>query len=94
MHMPGFPVLRAVPPWAADSSKDNATQCSKAQLRHNGLTPGLFLIFCAHGICLRFILMPRCEGPSMFFKLVFTRFNAGEQRHASATEQCQFSFVS
>jgi hypothetical protein len=78
--MPEFPILRGLPPWAADTArKDTDTQCTKAQLRHNGLTPGLFLIFCAHGICLGFMLMPQCEGPSMLFKLLFTRFRHGMQ---------------
>ena len=79
VFMPAFPLCRDLPTFEANSSSaGDGEQCSKFHRLHNQLTPGIFTLFCAHGVCLGFKLMANKEGPAMAFDLLFTRFQKGE----------------
>jgi hypothetical protein len=54
--------------------EDDQNSCNKYVLYHNGLTPGIFAIFCPHGICVGFKIMSTCEGPGTAFQFIFHRF--------------------
>jgi hypothetical protein len=76
--MPAYPLVRGLPPFAADESSSKETlTCNKFSGRHNQLTPGIFTLFCPHEVCLGFKLMNNNEGPGTLFELLFTRFRNG-----------------
>ena len=78
VYMPSFPLLRGLPAFAADVERVNEEErCSKFHRRHNMLTPGVFTVFCGHGVCLGFKLMVNKEGPATAFDLLYTRFETG-----------------
>ena len=78
--MPGYPLIRGLPTFAADSAaQKDGEACNKFARKHSELTPGLFTVFCAHGICLGFKLMMIKESPKTAFDLLYTRFNTGKQ---------------
>ena len=73
VYMPSFPLLRGLPAFADDSERGNEEErSSKFHRRHNRLTPGIFTIFCGHGVCLGFKLMVNKEGPATAFDLPYT----------------------
>lgn len=79
VYMPSFPLFRGLPAFAADSDRvSEEERCSKFHRRHNRLTPGIFTIFCGHGVCLGFKLMVNKEGPATAFDLLYTRFKTGD----------------
>ena len=78
VFMPGYPLLRGLPSFDADlDSKRDGESCNKFARRHSQLTPGLFTVFCAHGICLGFKLMMNKESPKTAFDLLLSRFHKG-----------------
>ena len=78
VFMPAFPLLRGLLQFAADlENKKDGESCNKFARRHSQLTPGLFTVFCAHGICLGFKLMMNKESPKTAFDILFTRFSTG-----------------
>jgi hypothetical protein len=76
VFMPMLPLLRLLPAYRMKAEKQR--DCNKYAFSHKGLTPGIFLVYCAHGVCLGFKLLPRCEGPSAVHDLLFTRLSDGE----------------
>ena len=78
VFMPSHPLCRGLPPFAADLERGNDEErCNKYHRKHNRLTPGVFTLFCGHGVCLGFKLMANKEGPAMAFDLLYTRFRQG-----------------
>ena len=60
----------------ADQTNDTTSSgCRKQMKRHNTLNPGLFTIFCPHGVCLGFQLMVASESPRIAFEIFVRRFN-------------------
>lgn len=57
---------------AADA--EGSSRCQKVELRHSTFTPGVMHVSCPHQIVSIAHLMPRYEGPTMPFELLFTRF--------------------
>lgn len=49
-------------------------KCTKHIKRNKNLTPGLFALFCPHGICIGFHVMAKFEGPMTAFEVLYTRF--------------------
>jgi hypothetical protein len=72
---PNYPLLRGKGNYAADKSRTAlSTGCRKDTLHHASLTPGLFTMFCPHGICLGFQLMDQAESPRTAFDIFIRRF--------------------
>lgn len=75
VYVPNHDLVRGLPPHVADKAKpDKGGECNKQHGTHVQLSPGIFLIFCGHGICIGFKLMPTCEGPSTLVDMIFTRW--------------------
>ena len=51
----------------------------KASYGHPTLTPGIFTVYCPHGICFGFEVMQRCESPRVPFKIFTSRFSTPPQ---------------
>ena len=81
---PAIQTIRNLAAYAADRKPDGDTtrdeaadvkeKCTKYKLKHNTLTPGIFLIFCPHGICLCVKIMTSYEGPKTAFDIIMARF--------------------
>ncbi|XP_052683945.1 uncharacterized protein LOC128168947 [Crassostrea angulata] len=60
--------------YTADKGKFNAESCRKDSTRHPTLLPGIFTVFCEHGICYGFQIMENNESPNVPFTFIRTRF--------------------
>ena len=78
---PNLPLHRGRRKYAADRhQKSNHTDsCRKASYGHPSLTPGIFTLFCPHGICYGYEVMQSCESPSHPFNIFRQRFHAAPQ---------------
>ena len=70
---PNLPPLRGPAKYAADKYKENSG-CRKITKRHARLSPGLFTMFCKHGIAIGFQLMSDTESPKTAFNILVGRF--------------------
>jgi len=70
---PQFPIARKLRTYPKDPSPKDSP-CNTEVKRHAHLTPGIFGIFCPHGICLGFQAMHRFEGASTLFEILVQRF--------------------
>ena len=57
-----------------DCKKDEKMDCRKESYGHPTLSPGIFTIFCEHGVCYGFELMTSHESPRHPFSIFKTRF--------------------
>ena len=57
----------------SDIDAGRAGGCSKRTHRFKEILPGLFAVFCAHGICLGFFFMHNHESPETFFTFLMQR---------------------
>ena len=77
---PSLPIVRGRGTYAADHG--NAPQsiiedaCRKASYGHLTLTPGIFTVYCPHGVCYGFQAMRSCESPQYPFDIFTFRFHA------------------
>ena len=73
---PTLPVVRGAGSYNADCRSPSADEdsCRKASYGHPHLTPGIFTIYCPHGICYGFEVMRKCESPQHPFRIFTTRF--------------------
>ncbi|XP_053402535.1 uncharacterized protein LOC123544018 isoform X2 [Mercenaria mercenaria] len=55
-------------------------QCSKKYAGHPSLLPGVFTLFCPHGICYGFQVMASNESPNVPFTILRTRFKQAPRR--------------
>ncbi|XP_072021477.1 uncharacterized protein [Amphiura filiformis] len=55
------------------------TECRKYAKGHPTLSPGIFTIFCPHGVCYGFQVMTRYESPEVPFDIFKTRFNVAPE---------------
>ena len=58
-----------------NSNSDDTKGCRKESYKHPKLTPGIFTVFCPHGICYGFQAMTSCESPKVPFMIFKTRFS-------------------
>jgi len=83
---PNHPLIRGSARYSADGKADTARSaaakndnelsgCRKETSRHKTLTPGLFTMFCPHGICLGFQIMSSPESPRTPFDILVRRFS-------------------
>ena len=70
---PNNGLIRGLANYDADKTKDT-NGCSKHPKRNSALNPGMFFIFCPHGICLGFQVMVNKESPRVPFEMLMTRF--------------------
>ena len=76
-YFPCLPELRASPIYEADSvqsKKEDPDACRKTSYGHPTLSPGIFTLYCQHGVCYGFEVMARCESPRIPFEIFSTRF--------------------
>ena len=73
---PSLPLVRSPRYYAADqkSLKEDRDTCRKFSSTHPVLTPGIFTIFCSHGVCYGFQILKEHESPKHPFELFLTRF--------------------
>jgi hypothetical protein len=78
---PNHPLVRHMRTYQADGTQQPDTpanadeaDCNKSKLSSKFMSPGVFDVCCPHGIVIMAFIMPRFEGPSMAFELIFTRF--------------------
>lgn len=87
---PNFPLVRLpnvyeIDGWAALGSnknkrnggaadKEGTARCTKIELKHASMTPGVMHMSCPHGIAEIALMMPRYEGPTIPFEILYTRF--------------------
>ena len=73
---PSLPVQTGPMRYAADKllSKCEPNKCRKYAGCHPVLSPGIFTVFCPHGICYGFEVMATHESPCHFFQIFRSRF--------------------
>jgi len=73
---PAWSMIRGPAKYAADSpaTPRELDDCQKASYGHPSLTPGIFTVFCPHGVCYGFTIMQRCESPRHPFNIFTSRF--------------------
>ncbi|KAK3109037.1 hypothetical protein FSP39_021641 [Pinctada imbricata] len=76
---PHLPALQSRGKYIADKSSEKRTKaysqrCRKKNPGHPTLLPGVFTIFCPHGVCYGFQVMPNNESPNVPFTILRTRF--------------------
>ncbi|KAK3600291.1 hypothetical protein CHS0354_027133 [Potamilus streckersoni] len=57
-----------------DGKKGEVPFCSKKHGRHPTLLPGIFTVFCQHGVCYGYQIMKLMESPNIPFPFLRTRF--------------------
>ncbi|XP_062580159.1 uncharacterized protein LOC134242143 [Saccostrea cucullata] len=70
---PNLPKVRERGVYAMDKAKGDIL-CTKKFSHHSSLLPGIFTVFCPHGICYGFEVMECAESPNRPFSLLKTRF--------------------
>lgn len=58
---------------AADT--EGSVRCTKVALKHKIFTPGIMHASCPHGITELAYMMPRYEGPTLAFEILYTRYS-------------------
>eukprot|EP00058_Branchiostoma_floridae_P011653 XP_002597141.1 hypothetical protein BRAFLDRAFT_76329 [Branchiostoma floridae] len=79
---PSLPKRCGLPCYAMDKRRRAVKAqdgCRKESYGHPTLTPGLFTIFCKHGICYGFEAMTSCESPYHPYEIFRTRFEIAPQ---------------
>ncbi|XP_033731140.1 uncharacterized protein LOC117320740 [Pecten maximus] len=73
-----FPALQRVRSrgyFKADKTcREDYDKCAKDSSRHPHLLPGIFTVFCEHGLCYGFQIMENNESPNVPFTFIRTRF--------------------
>jgi hypothetical protein len=77
-YFPSLPVVRRRGIYTIDR-KQKPDGCRKNSSRHPTLLPGIFTLFCQHGICYGFQVMRNNESPEVPFTLLMTRFRKAPQ---------------
>ena len=80
-YFPNLPMVRGVPAYSADMASHRQKQeeqdaCRKYSSNHPTLTPGIFTIYCPHGVCCGFEVMKTHESPKHPFEIFLTRFES------------------
>ena len=78
-YFPNIPRIPGLPTYAADQrtthrAPEDQDACRKYSSSHPTLTPGIFTIFCPHGVCCGFEVMRSHESPKHPFEIFSTRF--------------------
>ncbi|KAK3608593.1 hypothetical protein CHS0354_042584 [Potamilus streckersoni] len=62
-----------------DGKKENVPFCSKKHGRHPTLLPGIFTVFCQHGVCYEYQIMKSMESPNIPFTFLRTKFKVAPE---------------
>ncbi|KAL2082775.1 hypothetical protein ACEWY4_022593 [Coilia grayii] len=75
-YFPNMPLVRDRGIFDADMSREDSRliDCKKMATRHPSLIPGVFTLFCGHGVCLGFAIMEQVESVEVPFRILRTRF--------------------
>ena len=76
-YFPTKPTYLGTPNYSADKTGNQERgNCTKivTSTRHRTLSPGVFTLFCRHGLCIGFQMMESHESPQTGFHLLMTRF--------------------
>ncbi|XP_062341606.1 uncharacterized protein LOC134039632 [Osmerus eperlanus] len=73
-YFPNLPPVRDRGTYTTDRCKKEASDCRKTAGRHPNLIPGIFTLFCTHGVCLGFSIMEQVESVNVPFTILCTRF--------------------
>ena len=72
---PTLPIQQGTGRYKADSqSEKQKDQCRKESWGHPTLSPGIFTMYCQHGICYGFSILSDCESPKHPFEIFRQRF--------------------
>ncbi|XP_066304517.1 uncharacterized protein [Branchiostoma lanceolatum] len=73
---PAYSLVCGLPRFAMNEARKRkeTDSCRKESYGHPSLTPGLFTLFCPHGVCFGFEVMRSCESPQHPFEIIRTRF--------------------
>ncbi|XP_052680106.1 uncharacterized protein LOC128160826 [Crassostrea angulata] len=73
---PSLPIQRCRGTYEMDlkGCRKSSHDCNKKSRGHPSLLPGVFCLFCEHGICYGYELMDSNESPNIPFTLLLTRF--------------------
>ncbi|XP_041931359.1 uncharacterized protein LOC121694974 isoform X1 [Alosa sapidissima] len=73
---PCLPLARDRGLFDADGEREQGclTDCRKVGSRHPSLIPGIFTLFCKHGVCLGFSIMEQVESVNVAFSILRSRF--------------------
>ncbi|XP_069105019.1 uncharacterized protein [Argopecten irradians] len=72
-HFPSLAIKRGRGSFSADKQIFK-NQCSKSSTGHPSLLPGVFTLFCKHGVCYGFEVMKYHESPNVPFTILRSRF--------------------
>jgi hypothetical protein len=72
---PRFPPILGKAHYVADKNINLDSYCRKHSSSHPTLSPGIFTVFCRHGICFGFSLMTVSESPRTPFNIFLSRFS-------------------
>ncbi len=61
-------------------SKPEIDECRKLSHGHPTLSPGIFTLYCQHGVCYGFEVMESAESPKVPFRIFKTRFPTPPER--------------
>lgn len=71
---PNNPLCRPLRRPAKTNDPELKNICTKHTKRTINVTPGMFALFCPHGICLGFEAMKNFEGPMTAYNIIYRRF--------------------
>ena len=74
---PVLPRLHGDAAYRADGAVSAADRdtCRKNSYGHPTLSPGIFTVYCEHGVCYGFEILQKCESPRHPFRIFKSRFN-------------------
>ena len=77
-YFPSLPLLTGNANYVSDktAAKRASDECRKYASHHPNLTPGIFTIFCSHGLCYGYQVMDSHESPRHPFEIFRSRFPA------------------
>ena len=73
-YFPSFPPTLGKSYYTADKERKTDSFCRKVSGSHPTLSPGIFTVFCRHGVCFGFSLMTSSESPRTPFSIFMRRF--------------------
>jgi len=71
---PNMPLLRQRGAYEQDKISSKEDPCRKFYRGHPRLMPGIFTVYCTHGICFGYQVMESQESPNVPFTILKTRF--------------------
>ena len=77
-YFPNLPQHHGPGSYKADKQRQTVTddKCRKYSYGHPTLRPGIFTVYCQHGVCYGFEVLRSCESPRHPFRLFTTRFTS------------------